>query len=186
MKRNIHRWTAAGGAAIAFAALAADSGIDSGKSTVEVTFRQENVPVDAPFKTFSGHIDYDAAKPAAAKATLELDPGSLDLGSDDYSAEIRKKAWFDTADFPKATFTATSIKPGAAGHFDATGNLTIKGKALAITVPVSVTSESASTAFDGAFDIQRSYFGIGDAQWNDVIDDKVHVSFHLVQAASHS
>lgn len=181
MKRN-PRWIAIAGALVAFAALAADSGVDAGKSTIDVTFRQENVPVDAPFKTFSGHIDYDAAKPAAARATIELDPGSLDLGSDDYTAEIRKKSWFDTASFPKATFSSTTIKPGAAGHFDASGTLTLKGKAQTITVPVSVVTEGAVTAFEGSFDIQRSYFGIGDAQWNDVIDDKVRIKFHLVQA----
>lgn len=183
MKRNSRPWLALAGAAITLTALAADSGLDSGKSTVEVTFRQENVPVDAPFKSFSGHIDYDAAKPAAAKATIELDPGSLDLGSDDYTAEIRKKAWFDTATFPKASFESTSIKPGAAGHFDATGKLTLKGKAQTLTVPVTVSSEGNATAFDGSFDIQRSTFGIGDAQWNDVIDDKVRIKFHLVQAS---
>lgn len=182
MKRNTRRWIAVAGTVITVAAMAADSGLDRTKSTVDVTFRQENVPVDAPFKAFSGQIQYDAAKPAAAKAALEIDPGSLDLGSDDYSAEIRKKAWFDTATFPKATFASTSIKPGAAGHFDASGTLTIKGKALTITVPVSVVTEGAATAFDGSFDIQRSYFGIGDAQWNDVIDDKVRIKFHLVQA----
>jgi polyisoprenoid-binding protein YceI len=183
MNRSFRHSTTIAGAIIAFAALAADSGIDSSNSSVDVTFRQENVPVDAPFKTFSGHIDYDASKPAAAKATLEIDPGSLDLGSEDYSSEVRKKAWFDTADFPKATFASTAIKPGAAGHFDATGSLTIKGKALTITVPVTVASEGSGSSFDGSFDIQRSYFGIGDAQWNDVIDDKVRIKFHLVQPA---
>ena len=165
----------------ACAAFAADSPLDSAKRSVEVTFRQENVPVDAPFKTFSGHIDYDASKPAAAKASLELDPGSLDLGSEEYSAEIRKKAWFDTAEFPKATFASTGIKPGAAGHFDAIGTLTIKGKPQTITVPVTVDTSGGVMAFDGSFDIQRSSFGIGDAQWNDVVDDTVRVKFHLVQ-----
>jgi polyisoprenoid-binding protein YceI len=176
-------WIAAAFAITAFAALAADSNnIDPAQSTLVATFRQEAVPVDAAFKSFSGHIDYDAARPAAATATLEVDPGSLDLGSDDYTAEIRKKAWFDTASFPRASFTSTAIKPGATGHFDATGILRIKGKDLTITVPVSVEPRGAKTAFDGGFDIQRSYFGIGDAQWNDVIDDKVHIQFHLVQA----
>ena len=183
MKHRVNAVFATVALGIASLALAADNGVDPAKSTVDVTFRQENVPVDAPFKSFSGHIDYDAAKPAAAKATLEIEPASLDLGSDDYTAEIRKKAWFDTASFPKATFTSTSIKPGAAGHFDATGTLTLKGKPQTITVPVSVDSQDGTTAFDGSFDIQRSAFGIGDAQWNDVIDDKVRIKFHLVQAA---
>jgi polyisoprenoid-binding protein YceI len=182
MQRKIPYWFALGLVGMAFAAMAADSTINAAKSSITATFKQENVPVDAPFRSFSGHIDYDAAKPAAAKANLELDPGSIDLGSDDYSAEVRKKSWFDTATYPKATFSSTSIKPGAAGHFEATGTLTLKGKAQTIVVPVTVATVAGATAFDGAFDISRAAYGIGDAQWNDVVDDKVHIKFHLVQS----
>jgi hypothetical protein len=46
----------------------------SGQSTVTATFKQMNVPVDAKFKKFSAAIDYDAAKPDAAKATVEVKP----------------------------------------------------------------------------------------------------------------
>ena len=49
-------------------------------------------------------------------------------------------------------------------------------------MPVDVATEGTSATFDGSFDIQRSYFGIGDAQWNDVVDDKVRIKFHLLQS----
>jgi polyisoprenoid-binding protein YceI len=163
------------------AGAAGTAGIDAGKSTIVVTFRQENVPVDADFKRFSGHIDYDPALTNASKAAIEVTTASLDLGSEDYNSEVRKKSWFDSGTYPTATFISTSIKPGAAGHFDATGVLTLKGKTQTLTVPVTVGKAGAATSFDGELTISRAYFGIGDKDWNDVLDDKVRVKFHIIE-----
>jgi polyisoprenoid-binding protein YceI len=162
------------------AGAATPAGIDA-RSTLIVTFKQESVPVDAPFKRFSGHIDYDAAAPAAAKANLEVSTASLDLGSEDYNSEVRKKDWLDSGTYPTASFASTAIKPGAAGHFDATGTLTLKGKTQNLTVPVTVGKAGAATTFDGELTISRGYFGIGDKEWNDVLDDKVRIKFHIIE-----
>ncbi len=163
---------------VSLATLAADTNIDTGKSTLIATFKQENVPVDAPFRKFSGRIVYDAKNVAVASAALDVETGSLDVGDDSYSAEVRKKEWFDSARFPTATFRSTTIKPVAAGRFDATGTLSIKGKAATITVPITV--QAGTNAFDGTLVISRKTFGIGAAAWDDVLDDKVSVRFHLV------
>jgi polyisoprenoid-binding protein YceI len=163
------------------AGAAGTAGIDAGKSTLIATFRQENVPVDADFKRFSGHIDYDPALPNAAKAAIEVTTGSLDLGSEDYNSEVRKKSWLDSGTYPTASFISTSLKPGAPGHFDATGVLTLKGKTQTLTVPVSVGKAGAATSFDGELTISRAYFLIGDKDWNDVLDDKVRVKFHIIE-----
>ena len=168
---------------LAFVASAAgDPTIDAAKSSIIATFRQENVPVDAPLKKFNGRIDYNAAQPNAAKAALEVDTASLDMGSSDYNAEVRKKPWMDSGTYPKASFISTSVKPGAAGQFTATGTLTLKGKTQTLTVPVMVIQAAGkATVFDGAFEISRAYFAIGDKEWNDTVDDKVRVRFHLVE-----
>jgi polyisoprenoid-binding protein YceI len=182
MKRNPLALAGALAAAAAFVATAAgDPSIDATKSTIIATFKQENVPVDAAFKSFNGRVDYDPAKPNASKAALEVATGSFDMGTAEYNAEVKKKSWFDSATYPKATFISTSVKPGAAGHFDATGTLTLKGKSQTLTVPVTATQSGATTVFDGALEISRAYFGIGDSEWNDVVDDKVRIKFHLVE-----
>ena len=171
-------------AAFAVAALAADSNIDLLHSSLVATFRQQAVSVDAVFRRFEGEIDYDPALPAATRATLSVDMTSLDIGDEDTNAEVRKSVWFDTTRFPRATFRSTSVKPSAAGHFDAAGELTIKGQARPITVAVSVQRAGAALAYDGRFELSRRDFNIGDPTWNQVLDDKVLVHFHL-QAASH-
>jgi polyisoprenoid-binding protein YceI len=166
--------------ALATAALAADSNVKLTNSSIIATFRQQNVPVEAAFRNFSGTIIYDAARPDATSATLSVDMTSLDAGDDDSSAEVRKAAWFDSARYPQAAFHSTAIKPGAPGHFDATGTLTIKGKAQTITVSVAVQNVGHANAFDGAFEISRKAYGIGDASWAGVLDDIVAVRFHLL------
>lgn len=167
------------GLAIAVVALAADGAIDVGQSTIVATFRQEGVPVDAPFKRFSGTIVYDAAHPASASASVDVEVGSLDIGDESYNAEVRKAAWFDSAHFPQGSFRSTAIKPGGADHFEATGTLSIKGKSLTVTVPITVRHTGTATAFDGSLELSRKYFGVGDPDWDAVLDDKVRVHFHL-------
>jgi len=96
-----------------------------------------------------------------------------------YNAEVRKKSWFDSAAFPKAKFQSTAIKAGAAGGFTAPGTLTLKAKVQTIAVPVKVSTAGGRSVFDGSFAISRKAFGIGDPVWEDVVDDKVTIKFHL-------
>ncbi len=49
-----------------------------------------------------------------------------------------------------------------------------------LTVPVTVGTMPAGTTFDGSFTISRKAFGIGDPIWDEVLEDKVVVKFHLV------
>ena len=167
---------------IALSALAADTNLDTTKSSLIATFKQEGVAVDAPFTKFTGRIFYDPANISAASAELAVETGSLDMGDEAYNAEVRKKSWFDSGGYPKATFTSTAIKPTDASHFIATGALSIKGKSITLTVPVTVTKAANVATFDGSLVISRATFGIGDPAWNDVLDDKVSVRFHLVNA----
>lgn len=168
--------------AVTALAFAADTGLDVGHSTITATFRQESVPVDAPFKKFSGHISYNASSPATASASIDVETASFDIGDPAYNSEVRKKAWFDSAAFPVASFRSTAVKAISATRFEATGSLFIKGRSLAITVPINIVAAGSNTAFDGTLVVSRKAFGIGDPTWEDVIDDQVNVRFHLVNA----
>lgn len=152
----------------------------STKSTLTATFKQEGVSVESPFTSFKGVIDFDPKNVAGATALIDVDMASLDLGDPGYNAELRKKSWFDSATFPRAVFKSTSIKAVNAARFDATGTLTVKGRVLTITVPVSISTTAAGPVFDGSFAMSRKAFGIGDPIWEDVVDDNVTVKFHLV------
>lgn len=162
-------------------AVPAALGIDAGKSKVTATFKQMNVPVEGTFTKASGSIQFDAAKPEAASASIQIDTAGFDLGMDDYNAEVRKKEWFDSKAYPQATFVSTGFKTLGAERYQASGKLSIKGKSIDISVPVTVKREAAATVFTGALPVSRKIFGIGDAGWNEVVDDTVTVNFRIVQ-----
>ena len=150
------------------------------QSKVVATFKQAGVAVESPFTRFTGTISYDPQNVGASRAHITVDTASLDVGDPAYNAEVAKQSWFDSATYPQGEFRSTSIKPLAANRFEATGTLTIKGKAQSIVVPVSVATTSAGSVFDGSFAISRRAFGIGDPSWDSVLEDKVLVKFHLV------
>jgi len=158
---------------------AAEAPVNKSGSSVVATFRQMGVDVDTPFTRFSGSINYDPANLAAAKALIEVETASLDFGDPAYNAEVAKKAWFDSSTHPKATFRSEAIKSLGAGKLEATGTLTIKGKAQRVSVPVTVASSASGNTFDGTITISRKAFGIGDAAWDGLLEDQVAVKFRF-------
>jgi polyisoprenoid-binding protein YceI len=170
---------------LALGTASADAPVNAAKSSVTATFTQMKVAVDAPFKQFKGSIDFDPAKPDQAKAHIEINTASFDLGDEDYNSEVRKPAWFDTAHFPKASFDASGVKPLGGAQYQASGTLSLKGKTQTLSIPVTLKSAGDSSAFDGAVTISRAYFNIGDEEWKDAVADPVIVKFHIVVSAKH-
>lgn len=179
---TLRRGAAALAIAIALPALAAALKTDPAKSSVSATFKQMNVPVEAKFKKFTAQIDYDGAKPEASKANVEIDIPSFDLGDAEYNKEVQKKEWFNGAQFPKASFVSSAIKPAGAGKLDVSGKLTIKGKSADVSFPLTVKQEGAARVFEGALPIKRTAFNIGEGEWKDtsMVADEVTIKFHVV------
>jgi len=95
--------------AVTLAAGAAVIKPDPAKTSVSAVFKQMNVPVESKFKKASILIDYNAATPDSSKASVEIDTASLDLGDAEMNKEVAKKEWFNSAQFPKATFVSSAI-----------------------------------------------------------------------------
>ncbi|MFK3740509.1 YceI family protein [Massilia sp. TN1-12] len=166
------------------AASAAPLKTDVAHSSVTATFKQMNVPVESPFKKFTAAIDYDAAHPEKATARVDIDTASFDIGSADYNKEIAKKEWFNAAQFPKATFVSTAIKPAGAGKLNVTGNLTIKGKTAPVSFPLNVKAEGGKQVFEGQLPIKRLTYNIGEGEWKDtsMVADDVVIKFRVAAA----
>lgn len=166
---------------LSLAAIAAPLKTDPAKSSVSAVFKQMNVPVEAKFKKFSAAIDYDAAKPEASRASMDIDTASLDLGEADMNREVAKKEWFNATQFPKATFVSSSIKPAGAGKLTVTGKLAIKGKTSDVSFPLTVKTEAGKQVFEGALPIKRLAYNIGEGEWKDtsIVADDVLIKFRV-------
>jgi polyisoprenoid-binding protein YceI len=170
--------------AVALAASAAPLKTDLVHSSVAAVFKQMNVPVEAKFKKFSAQLDYDPAKPEASKALVDIDTASLDLGEAEMNAEVAKKDWFNSAQFPKASFVSSSIKPAGPGKLNVSGKLAIKGKSVDVSFPLTVKAEGGKQVFEGALPIKRLAFNIGEGEWKDtsMVADEVVIKFRVTAA----
>jgi polyisoprenoid-binding protein YceI len=152
------------------------------RSEIAFTSTQMGVPVDGHFRRFDATIALDPKQPQTGSVSLAIDAASATLGVPEVDTELVKPNWFDTAKFPQATFQSTGVKHLGAGKFEVAGTLSIKGRAQAIVVPVTVAQSGALSTATGSFTIKRLTFRIGEAEWADtsMVANDVTVRFRLV------
>ncbi len=154
------------------------------KSRISCVSRQEKVPVEAQFKTFTAQIAFDPARPEAGKTQIEIDLDSFDIGFAEYNEDAKGKNWFDVRNFPRAKFVSTSMRALDGGRFEARGPLTIKGKTNEVIALFTYKEDAGIGVFNGAFAIKRLQYNIGEGVWKDtaVVADEVQIRFHIVVA----
>jgi polyisoprenoid-binding protein YceI len=181
-------------AAIALAALAVAASAHAeefnavlpDKSAVSFVYRQMNVPVDGRFGKFSAQLKFDPAKPATASVAFDIDLASIDAGSAEANDEVAGKLWFNTKAFPTARFVATSFRPLGGNRYEAVGKMTIKGRTQDVTAPFTFTGQGRAGTAEGALNIKRADFGIGEGIWADfgTVANEVQIKFRLQAEAS--
>lgn len=160
----------------------AQAKLDAAKSEIVFVIKQMGVPVEGRFRKFDAQVAFDPKKPEAGRVGLTIDLGSATMGNPEADAELPKPTWFHTAKFPQAVFQSASIKRGsAAGRYEMTGKLTIKGRSRDVAVPVTLTQAGGLSTASGSFDLPRLAFQIGDGDWADtsMVADAVQVRFKL-------
>ncbi|MDR3368455.1 YceI family protein [Rhodoferax sp.] len=143
--------------------------------------KQMGVPMNGHFKKFDAQVTFDAAKLATSKVAFTVDMGSATLGSAEADSELPKATWFNVPKFPQASFTSSAIKALGGGKYEMTGQLSIKGQAHDVLVPVTMTQAGALTVATGVLPIKRLAFKVGDGDWADtsMVADDVQVKFKL-------
>lgn len=157
------------------------SQVQPDKSAINFTYKQMGVAVDGKFKRFSSQISFDPAKPAAAKATFDVELASVDTGAPEGDDEVATKPWFNTKAFPTAHFVSGSVKALGGNRYEVAGQLTIKGKTQEVVVPATFTAQGNSGVFDGGFTIRRGDFAIGEGSWAkfDIVANEVQIKFRI-------
>lgn len=151
------------------------------QSRIEFTYKQMGVEVKGGFSRFSGELSFDPAKPAAARASFDIDLASVDAGSSDANGEVAGSAWFNTRAFPVAHFASTAVRALGGNRYEFSGQLSIKGRTHPVVVPVTL---GADGALDGAFTLHRADYAIGEGEWSalDVVANDVQVRLHILAA----
>jgi polyisoprenoid-binding protein YceI len=159
--------------------------VQADKSSLVFAFKQMNVGMEGRFKKFAAQMNFDPAKVASAKVSLDVDLASIDTGSAEGDDEVAGKLWFNTKAFPAARFVSSSVKALGGNRYEVAGQLSIKGRTQAVSAPTTVTIQGTSATFDGAFVIKRADFAIGEGPWADfgTVANEIQIKFHVLASA---
>lgn len=162
--------------------------VQTNESVVTFGFTEMGVPLDGKFNKFSAEVSFDPAQLAKAQARIDIDLASIDTGSNDGNEEVVGKKWFNVKTYPTASFVSTGIKPLGGNRYQALGKLSIKGKTQDVATPVTFQSDGKRGIFEGAFQIKRLDYAIGEGEWTDVssVANEIQIKFHVVVNASPS
>lgn len=163
--------------------------IDPTHSEVSFRIRHFVSKVRGQFRDFSATIVKDDENPSASSVEFTVQAASIDTANERRDNHLRSADFFDVENHPALTFRSTSVEKVGENRYDVTGELTIRGVAKTITLPVWFEGEMADgrggfrAAFATAVTLDRKDYGI---VWNRVLDqggtmlgDEVEVSIDL-------
>lgn len=166
---------------LAGSAIAADWSVDKATSTVTFVGVQQGTKFTGRFGTFDATISFDPASPEGGSVVGTVQTDSVNTRDHDRDAALIDGDWFDSRQYPEASFESESIVALDDGTYDAVGQLTLRGSTRPMTLHFSFTDAGDGTAqFAGEMSINRFSFGVG-AGWNDTswVGEDVDVAINL-------
>jgi len=137
------------------------------------------------FSRFDAQINFDPKNLAGSRAVVTVDLASAATGDADRDQTLPTADWFNTAKFPRATFTSTAIRDLGGGRYQASGNLSLKGVTKPVTLPFTLQIQGNTARMNGQVVINRSQFGVGQGQFAgaDTIPHEVTVTIAVLARA---
>jgi polyisoprenoid-binding protein YceI len=124
----------------------------------------------ARFANFDAQLQFDPAKPEASSVTATVDAKSLSLENPPpgFLAELLNPKWLDAAGHSQMTFRSTNVELTGSNTARITGDFTLKGVTLPITLDATFNGGYAGHPYDPAARIGfsakgsllRSAFGV--------------------------
>ena len=157
--------TAALLALLATPALAADY-VQAPGSTLAFAGKYQDEVFVGRFPGFATMLSFDPAQLAAAKLDVAIPLASATTGNSDYDGEMRGEAFFASAKFPQARYTATKFRSLGGNQYAADGTLSLHGIDKPVTLAFTWTP-GAQPVLAGKATVKRLDFGVGQGDWND-------------------
>lgn len=149
------------------------------KSSIAFTGAKVTGSHDGVFQKFNGQLMYTGATPTGIN--FDIDLGSVKTDAAKLDGHLKTPDFFDVAKFPKATFTSTSITPGATpSDYTVAGTLDMHGVKKDVTFPVKVETSPAGVHSTASFSINRKDWGIAyTGAADNLIKDEVAIKLDL-------
>lgn len=150
-------------------------------SKIDFNYKQTGSRVYGTFAKFKAKLDFDTANIAAAHTEITIELKSVDAGSQDATDELKTPDWFNTEQFPNASFESSKITAMGDDRYRVDGRLTLKGVTREIEAEMSLKGEGGIGVFNGQFVLKRDDFKIGTGSWADgMVSNEINIHFRVV------
>jgi polyisoprenoid-binding protein YceI len=133
------------------------------------------------FSDVSGSLKFDPKNIGSSKLDITLPTTSVLTPVTKLNDELKGVEWFDAANYPDATFSATKISPDKNDAFVIIGNMTMHGvtkpvslKARFIGAGVNPINKVYTIGFEATATIKRAEFGVN--KYVPLVGDNVHLT----------
>ena len=147
--------------------------IDPIHSEVEFMVRHMMISkVRGRFRQFDGTIVI-AERPEDSRVEVFIEAASIDTRDATRDDHLRSADFLDVEHYPEIKFTSTSLRPGDVGHWDMTGDLTVRDVTREVLLDVEFSGATVDpwrnlrSGFDASTRIDRDQFGI---TWNQALE----------------
>lgn len=163
--------------------------IDPAHSEIGFTARHAMVTkVRGTFDTFTGTATSGKNLEGAA-ISVDIDAASINTRNEGRDGHVKSADFFDVENFPKITFTSTSVTAKGDDELEVTGELTIKDVTKTVTIDFEFEGEvvdsfgATRAGFEGELEINRTDFGL---TWNAplktdgvLVSEKIKLNFDI-------
>ena len=163
--------------------------IDPAPSEIGFTARHAMVTkVRGTFDTFTGTATSGKNLEGAA-ISVDIDAASINTRNEGRDGHVKSADFFDVENFPKITFTSTSVTAKGDDELEVTGELTIKDVTKTVTIDFEFEGEvvdsfgATRAGFEGELEINRTDFGL---TWNAplktdgvLVSEKIKLNFDI-------
>lgn len=147
------------------------------KSDISFVIKNFGTSVKGVFKEYVGVIEFDVNNPSEIKFSATIVSRSIDTGISMRDNHLKKKDYFNVAEFPSIQFTSSKVSLTKAGEGIVTGQLTIKDVSKSISFPFRYTFINGTPQFTGTVSINRRDFKIGG--YSISMSDEVEISLQI-------
>lgn len=119
------------------------------------------------FTDFDAQLVLDAQRPENSSLDVTINLNSVDTHDEALDKHLKAPDFFDTAQYPTATFTSTSVDRTGPTTANVTGNLTLHGVTKPVTLAVTLNkaaqhpmADAYVAGFSAEGKIDRTRFGI--------------------------
>lgn len=120
--------------------------------------------VDGVFKRWDAQIAFDPRNLRNSHAAVTIDVSSLLTGDPVRDQILPGPDWFNVARFPAATFVANTITQTGPNHYQAEGELRIRGVVQQAALPFTLILNRDRATLRGAITLDRLAFGVGQGR----------------------